>query len=388
MKPRYINILVVALLAGLCAAPVFAQVTGTVKGVCKDTEGKPLVGATVEWTSVETGRKYALKTNGKGEYFSLGVAPGKYNVKLLGADGKELFHYTNVPVTLDENPLDFDLKKEQANQAAGQGMSAEEMKKKQAAEETAKKENMSIKQLNEKLATSRDDMKAGNFDGAIQEMTEATALDPHRDILWATLADAYRGSATKQTDPAEKSKRLDAAADNYQKALQEKQAAAQAGEKDPELNKKLAAYYNNLGDAQAKAGKSDDAVKSYNQAATLDPTAAGTYYFNLGAVLTNQNKSNDEKLRQSAVEAFDKAIAADPTKADAYYWKGTNLIGAATLKGDKMIAPDGTAEAFQKYLELQPTGPHAEEAKAMLASIGATVETTFGKQKKAPTKKQ
>jgi tetratricopeptide (TPR) repeat protein len=388
MKQRYINILVVALLVGLCAAPVFAQVTGTVKGACKDIEGKPLVGATVEWTSVETGRKYALKTNGKGEYFSLGIAPGKYNVKLLGTDGKELFHYNNVPVTLDENPLDFDLKKELANQAAGQGLSAEEMKKRQEATEKANKENMSIKQLNEKLATSRDDMKTGNFDGAIQEMTDATAIDPHRDILWATLADAYRGSALKQTDPAEKSKRLDAAADNYQKALQEKQAAAQAGEKDPELNKKLAAYYNNLGDAQAKAGKSDDAVKSYNQAATLDPTAAGTYYFNLGAVLTNQNKSNDEKLRQSAVEAFDKAIAADPTKADAYYWKGTNLIGAATLKGDKMIAPDGTAEAFQKYLELQPTGPHAEEAKAMLASIGASVETSFGKQKKAPVKKQ
>jgi tetratricopeptide (TPR) repeat protein len=373
---------------GLGAAPVFAQATGTVKGVCKDTEGKPLAGVTVEWTSVDTGRKYALKTNNKGEYFSLGVSPGKYNVKLMTADGKELFHYNNVPVTLDENTLDFDLKKEMQNQAAGQGMSAEEMKKKQEAAEKTTKENMTIKQLNEKLATSRDDMKAGNFDGAIQEMTEATALDPHRDILWATLADADRGSATKQTDLAEKTKRLDAAIDSYQKAIAEKQAAAQAGEKDPNMNQKLAGYYNNLGDAQAKSGKGDDAVKSYNQAATLDPTAAGQYYFNLGAVLTNQNKTNDEKLRQSAVEAFDKAIAADPTKADAYYWKGTNLIGAATLKGDKMVAPDGTAEAFQKYLELQPTGPHAEEAKAMLASIGASVETSFGKQKKAPAKKQ
>lgn len=387
MKQRCIYILVVAVLVGLCAAPVFAQATGTVKGVCKDTEGKPLVGAIVEWTGAETGRKYSLKTNGKGEYFSLGVSPGKYNVKLL-VDGKELFHFTNVPVNLDENTLDFDLKKELQNQAAGQGLSPEEIKKQQEAKEKANKENMTVKQLNEKLATSRDDMKAGNFDGAIQEMTDATALDPHRDILWATLADAYRGSSTKQTDPAEKNKRLDSAVEDYQKAIAEKQAAAQAGEKDPDMNKKLAAYYNNLGDAQIKSGKADDAIKSYNQAATLDPTAAGQYYFNLGAVLTNQNKTNDEKLRQSAVDAFDKAIAADPTKADAYYWKGTNLIGAATLKGDKMVAPDGTAEAFQKYLELQPTGPHAEEAKAMLASIGASVETSFGKQKKAPAKKQ
>jgi len=387
MKQRCIYILVVAVLVGLCASPLFAQATGTVKGVCKNTDGKPMAGATVEWTSVDTGRKYELKTNNKGEYFSLGISPGKYNVKLL-QDGKEIFHYNNVPATLDENTLDFDLQKEMANQAKGAGLSPEELKKKQEAAEKANKENLNIKQLNEKLATSRQDMGTGNYDGAIQEMTEATQIDPHRDILWATLGDANRGSAVKQTDPAEKQKRLDAAVDAYQKALTEKQAAAQAGEKDPDMNKKLAAYYNNLADAQGKAGKADDAIKSYGQAATLDPASAGQYYFNLGAVLTNQNKTNDAKLRQDAVDAFDKAIAADPNKADAYYWKGTNLIGAATLKGDKMVAPDGTAEAFQKYLELQPTGPHAEEAKAMLTSIGATVETSFGKQKKTPTKKQ
>ena len=386
MKQRCMYILLIAVLGGLCAPAVLAQATGSVKGVCKDTEGKPLAGAVVEWSSNDTGRKYSLKTNNKGEYFSLGISPGKYNVRLL-QDGKELYHVNNFPVQVDENNLDFDLKAELQKQAAGQGMTAEEMKKKEEASEKVNKENMTIKQLNERLATSRDDMKAGNYDGAIQEMTEATNLDPHRDILWATLGDAYRGSALKQTDPAEKDKRLASAMDGYQKAIAEKQAAAQAGEKDPNMNQKLAAYYNNLGEAQAKGGKSDDAVKSYTQAATLDPASAGLYYFNLGATLTNQNKTNDPTMRQNAVDAFDKAIAADPNKADAYYWKGTNLIGAATLKGDKMVAPDGTAEAFQKYLELQPSGPHAEEAKAMLASIGASVETSYGKQKKAPAKK-
>jgi hypothetical protein len=85
--------------------------------------------------------------------------------------------------------------------------------------------------------------------------------------------------------------------------------------------------------------------------------------------------------------AFDKVIAADPNKADAYYWKGVNMIGKATLKGDKMVAPEGTAEAFQKYLELQPTGTFADPAKQMLTSIGASVETQFGNKKKAAPKK-
>jgi hypothetical protein len=53
-----------------------------------------------------------------------------------------------------------------------------------------------------------------------------------------------------------------------------------------------------------------------------------------------------------------------------------------------MVAPDGTAEAFQKYLELQPTGPHAEEAKAMLQGLGSPVETSYGTQKKKPATKK
>jgi hypothetical protein len=59
------------------------------------------------------------------------------------------------------------------------------------------------------------------------------------------------------------------------------------------------------------------------------------------------------------------------------------MIGKATLQGDKMIAPPGTAEAFQKYLELQPSGAYADAAKQMLAQIGSSVETGYGKKKPA-----
>jgi hypothetical protein len=62
-------------------------------------------------------------------------------------------------------------------------------------------------------------------------------------------------------------------------------------------------------------------------------------------------------------------------------------MGKATVKGDKMVAPPGTAEAFNKYLELEPNGKYADPAKQMLASIGAPVETSYGKSKAAPKKK-
>jgi len=378
MKKHLTLFVLLAMVAGLCVSPVFGQATGSVKGVCKDANGNLITGAIVEWTSPETGRKYTIKTNAKGEYFSLGVSPGKYNVKLT-KDGQELWHVNNVTVGLDEMDLDFDLKKEQMQAVQGQGVSAEEAKAKLEQAAKAQKETLTVKALNEHLAASNEAVKAGNYDQAITILAEATQMDATRDLLWFKLADAYRMSAPKQTDPAEKQKRYSEAVDDYQKAIQIK--AAEQNPKDPEAAKKaLAAYYNNLADAYFKLGKVDDAVKAYEQAGVVDPSGAGQYAYNAGAVLTNAGKADE------AIAQFDKAIAADPTKADAYYQKGVNLLAKATLKGDKMEAPPGTSEAFNKYLELAPTGSYAQSAKDLLASIGASVETSFGK-KKSTTKK-
>jgi tetratricopeptide (TPR) repeat protein len=387
MKKHFAMFAFVLLMLGLCVPPGFAQASGTVKGVCKDAQGAPIVDGVVVFANQDNGQKYNLKTNKKGEYFSLGVAAGSYTVSLYkNADdakaNKELFHFGKFPVTLDENTLDFDMKKQAEEAAKGQGLTPEQIKVQQEAQEKQKKEVNTVKVLNEKIVAANTAMKAGDFDTAIATLTEATQMDATRDIIWAQLADAYRGSALKQTDRAEKSKRLDEAAADYRKALDIKQKNMDAAaKKNPDDNKQLAAYYNNLGEAAGKTGKIDDAVKAYTQAAQVNPEGAAGYYYNAGAVLTNAGKVDD------AIAAFDKCIAADPNRAEAYYQKGVNLIGKATLQGDKMVAPQGTAEAFQKYLELQPTGQYADVAKQMLASIGAPIETGFGTKKKAAVKK-
>jgi tetratricopeptide (TPR) repeat protein len=376
MKKFFVLPLLFVLVVGLSAPLAFSQTTGSVKGVCKDTDGKPITGAQVEWTGTETGHTYTLKTNNKGEYFSLGIVPGKYDVKLT-KDGKEIFHFNGVTVGLEEFDLDFDLKKEQAQQAAGQGMTAEQAKAQQEQQAKAAKEQNTVKSLNEKLTEAKAASDAGDFDKAIATLNDANTIDPSRDLIWFKLADAYLASAPKQTDPDEKKKRYEMAATDYQKAIDLRKGSEQAT-KDPNNNKTLAAYYNNMAQSYSKANKIDDAIAAYNQAAQLDPPGAAMYFFNEGAVLTNAGRADD------ANAAFDKAIAADPNKALAYYWKGINLIGKATVgKDNKMIAPDGTAQAFQKYLELDPNGPMADTAKQMLASIGATVETGYGKKKPA-----
>jgi tetratricopeptide (TPR) repeat protein len=382
MKKHFAILLFAMLAMGLWASPALAQ-QGTVKGVCKDGTGAPIADGVVVWANQDNGQKYVLKTNKKGEYFSLGITPGKYNVQLFKtADeqkaGKEMDHINGFQVQLDENTLDFDVKKEIADQAKGQGLTPEQLKQMQEAQAKQAKESNTVKSLNDKLNAAKTAADAGDYDTAIASLNEANQMDPSRDLIWFKLGDYYRLSAPKQTDPAEKQKRLDSAVEAYTKAVELKKAVT--NDKDPNAAKNLAAYYNNLADALNKAKKIDEAVKYYEMAAQVDPTSTAQSYFNIGAVYTNAGRADD------ANAAFDKCIAADPTKADAYYQKGLNLLGKATLQGDKTVAPPGTAEAFQKYLELAPTGANADSAKALLASLGSTVETSFGKKKAAPKK--
>ncbi len=372
---------VLLVVLGIGVLPALAQTS--VKGICKDVDGKPVAGGTVVFTNQDNGQKIAIKTDKKGEYFTLGVTPGRYKVSLYRTDDdvkadKALFFLNGFPVVTGENTVDFDLKKEQEKQAQGQGISAEQLKQQQEANEKIKQQNATIKTLNEKITAATTSMKAGDYDAAIATLTEATQMDATRDVLWALLADAYRSSATKQTDRTEKQKRLDEAVADYNKAIDLKQKAMDAdAKKNPDDPKRLAGYYNNLGDAAAKDGKTDDAIKAYDKAAQMNPELAAAYYFNEGAVLTNAGKADE------ANAAFDKSIAADPTKAEAYYQKGVNLMAKATLQGDKTIPAPGTIEAFQKYLELAPNGPNAQNAKDLMASLGASVQTSYGTKKKS-----
>lgn len=375
MKARLTASFLVTIALFLLLPAAFAQYTATVKGTVKDEQGNPISGASVDLQNNDNGQKYSLKTDKKGQYFSLGITPGKYKVVLM-VNGQPTFQLTNVPIGLEQQEavVDIDLQKERAAQQQGgaqaegaKGGKAQPQAQPQLTEEqkkrieAAQKEQMTVKTLNEKLAQASEAEKAGNPEQAVQILTQATQMDATRDLLWARLGDAYKMSASKQTDKAQQSQDYAQAAEAYQKAIQIKPSAD---------------YWNLLGEAYSKSGKGDDAVKAYNTAAQLDPPNAGKYYFNIGAVETNTGKIDD------AIQAFDKAIAADPTRADAYYWKGVNLLGKAKLEGNKMIAPPGTAEAFNKYLELQPTGPFAEPAKQMLAQMGVPVETSFGKGKK------
>ena len=155
-----------------------------------------------------------------------------------------------------------------------------------------------------------------------------------------------------------------------------------AWQKAIELKSDDPGYHNNYALALAKAKKYPEAAAELEKAAQLDPPAAGKYYYNLGALLINSGQTDP------ACEAFKKSIGADASYADAQYQYGVCLVAKATVAPDgKIIPPDGTIQAFQKYLELKPDGQFAEPAKGMLATIQGGIETKYSNPNAPPPTK-
>lgn len=384
MKNKLIALLAVACFALMSTASLQAQALAKVAGKATDVNGQPITDAQVEIVSEDTGQKMTTKTDKKGMFFQIGVQPGKYKISLI-KDGQVLYFFNGVGVHFnqDDSPteVDFDLKKEAEGKgqgtAAGNAQAAAAMKQR----EEQQKQNAKVASLNAMLTQANTQEQAKQWDQAINTLTQVATQAPNTMFVWARLGadelgagDATRTSGDKATADA-----------HYQKSVEDYTKALALNPTDPKV---LANLHNNLGQAYIRSGKPDEAVKQYTAAAQASPANAALSYFNLGAILTNQatvetNTATKAKDIDAANDAFDKALQADPNYAEAWYQKGINLLSKATYdKSGNIVPAPGTADAFQKYLQVSPTGPHAEEAKSMIASLGQKVETTYKKKSK------
>lgn len=343
----------VAALAGLAvalagAAPAFAQ-TGAVTGHCIDEKGQAMVGNPIVIERQEVKGVYKTKTDKKGNYIYMGIPLGMYKVSLLDPSGKLIF-YISKHVGLDPSPtpIDFDMSKERAEQAKAnpEATKQAELQEKQA------KEFAGLKAQFDQAAALYDQKKFPEAATAFEQVLALTKEgDRNRLVVLQHIADSY-----------DKAHQYDKAVENYQKVLA--------------ANPNDAVAHNSLGNAYAEMGKLPEAQAEFQKSAELDPQNARQAYFNLGVVMYNTGHMDD------AVAAFQKATKADPNYADAYYWQGLALMGKATLKGEKIVAPEGTEDALKTYLKLEPTGKWSNEAQQMLQTIQGVVQTEFKKTKK------
>ncbi len=375
---------------------VFAQIS-TMEGDVKDESGQPLKGAVIKLTRTDVKGNYTVKSDKKGHWFYTGLPLGTYDIA-CEVDGKVVDSIRGVRSKYGESTtVNFDAGKAKSESAAlaqaaasgslskeqARGMSAEDKAKleKQAKEraETMKKN----KELNDdyvagvaalEAAPQGADAaaKAAKYDEAITNFNKAAELDATQLAVWEKMGAAYLGLAAVKTG-ADKTAAYDKAIDTYKKALAlpNVDVPTQAG------------FYNQLGNAYGAEKKIPEATEALSKAAQLDPTMAAKAYFNLGANLVNSGQND------AAAEFFKKSIAADPSYADAHYQYGVCLLAKATVdsKTGKIDPPPGTADEFQKYLQLKPDGPFAQPSKDMLATLGETVQTNYSNPA-APAKKK
>ncbi|WP_158751281.1 carboxypeptidase regulatory-like domain-containing protein [Acidobacterium sp. S8] len=346
--------------------PAFAQdQTGKIHGHVQDPAGIPVTDGVVT-LSTDGGKtaKYTFNSDANGDYKGDGVAAGTYTESLRRPDtpaDKVLDQFPEVKVAAGaDTAQDFDLTRPEyiSKLSPEQRKALADLKAKNS---EAMKENSVIKNLNADLTTARNDNKAKNYAEAEQLMLKDTQAKPDAAVLWLELGVAQAGQ--KKNSDAEtslkKSVELDA-----------------AGKKpNPEIQ---AAANNALGEVLANEGKVPDAQAAYEAAAKINPSQAAMYYGNEAIVMSRAGQTD------GVIAAADKAIAADPNKPVPYYLKGQALISKATVdqKTGKIQAPPGTADAYQKYLELDPNGPFSNEVKGVLQGMGETIKSSY----KAPKK--
>jgi len=334
--------------------PAALSAQSSLSGEVIDEDGKPLEGATITLDRIKVEKTFQVKTGKDGRYFVGGLRPAFYRVT-LAIDGQPVANYQEFQIKLgNENNLDFDLAeiREQAlAQLSDEEREAREQERKRR--EAAEKKFTSMKSA---FDEGRKLFMAKNYEGASVAFKRASEIDPKQHVVHGNLAISYQ-----------RLRKFDQAIEAYKNAL-----AALADRPDPLAESE---YYFNIGLVYGNKGESDLAVEAMEKAAELDPGRAGQAFYNLGVVLSNSGKNAD------ALESFKKAVEADPRHANAHYQIGMGLVATATFTPDgKTIPAPGTVEAFENYLLYEPEGRFAAQAKAMIQTLSASVQTEFSEE--------
>jgi tetratricopeptide (TPR) repeat protein len=392
----------------LALVPAFAQDAavpiGKVHGHVTNPSGAPQTGGSVSYLEItraasgpglspQTAERGSFTVDANGDYTG-SVPPGNYTV-VYRSEGmskdQQADRFDNVKVVANQDTTqDIDMSRQEYidKLPEEQKKQLEDLKKKNAA---ALQANAVIKNLNADLKVVSQDLKdvdgahaaaeqqlganaaKADVDAKTTEiktakytdvetlMTKDTQLRPNEAVLWAYMGQAQAGL-----------KKYDDAESDYKKALD---AVTASKKPNPAIEGMANA---GLGEIYARGGKVPEANAAYDAAAKANPTSA-TMYLRNQAVIFFQTGNADAQ-----VAAAETAIKNDPNDALVYYLKGQGLVQKATVdpKTSRIVLPDGCADAYQKYLELAPTGPYAGEVQAILQQAGQKINSSYKAGKK------
>ena len=386
---------VVAGLLAFALSPgwVAAQNLGKIHGHVTNPTGQPQDKGTVS-LSTDGGAtlKYSFPVDSNGDY-SGEATPGTYDVVYRAPDtppGKIVDSVKNIKITVETPAVaDIDMsraeyinklppdqrkaleelkEKNQAAIAANQVIGHANADLKQVTQDKQDVENAS-KEAQQQLGASAtkgdiaakvNEIKAAKYADIETLMTNDIKGLPNEALLYTNLGYAQAGE-----------QKYDDAITTYQKAIDLEKAASK-----PRLDV-LAAAEAGLGEAYARNGKVPEANAAYEASAKDDPTRAAVQLRNQAVIFFQMHNSDAQ------VAAADEALKVSPNDPILYYIKGQGLIVNATVDAKGvMVLPPGCAEAYQKYLDLAPTGQFADEVAGILKSAGQKVSTSYHAPKK------
>jgi tetratricopeptide (TPR) repeat protein len=314
-----------ALLFAVGFLPAHSQTVGAQAEGKVTQDGKPLANAPVVFTNTETGKAYKSKTDKKGEFQMLGVPYGSYEVNVLNEKGEKLSSdrtTLGTGNTTNSNVLHIDAGKEPIAdnkfglaQPSGPKLTKEQLAKIQA-------DNKKIAGLNSLISDAQNARQTQDWPKAENALKQLIAAAPDTS-RW----DFYMALGEAQS----KSNKLAEAVQTYDKGIQVAQSlisgSSPADPKVPSLNPTAARQgagrmLTAQGNDYLKLQKPDEAITSLKKATEVDPSSA-LYSYNLCGVEFNAQKFDDAKT------------------------------------------------ACNKYLQLEPSGSHAEEVKTFLATMSA-----------------
>ena len=325
MKRNVIVLALGALLFAVGFLPAYSQTVGAQAEGKVTQEGNPFPNAQVVFTNTTTGKVFKTKTDKGGEFKLLGVPYGSYQVVVLNDKGEKFFSETTTlgtDTTTDSNYLNIPASKEPITdskfglpQPAAPKLTKEQLAKIQA-------DNKKIAGLNSLITDAQNARQAQDWPKAENALKQLIAAAPDSS-RW----DFYMALGEAQS----KSNKMAEAVQTYDKGVQVAQSlisgSSPADPKVSSLNPTAARQgagrmLTAQGNDYLKLQKPDDAIASLKKATEIDPSSA-LYSYNLCGVEFNAQKFDDAKA------------------------------------------------ACNKYLQLEPSGSHADEVKSFLATIPA-----------------
>jgi tetratricopeptide (TPR) repeat protein len=325
MKRNAVVMALATLLFAVGFSPAHSQTIGAQAEGKVTQEGSPFPNAQVVFTNSQTGKTYKTKTDKNGEFRLLGVPYGSYEVNVVNDKGEKLSSdktTLGTDNTTSSNILDIHASKEPIaeNKFGLPEPAAPKLTKEQLAKIQA--DNKKIAGLNSLISDAQNARQAQDWPKAENALKQLIAAAPDSS-RW----DFYMALGEAQS----KSNKLAEAVQTYDKGVQIAQSlisgSSPADPKIPSLNPAAAKQgagrmLTAQGNDYLKLQKPDEAIASLKKAAEIDPSSA-LFSYNLCGVEFNAQKFDDART------------------------------------------------ACNKYLQLEPSGSHAEEVKTFLAQMPA-----------------